>query len=138
MTFDLHATPQEIMRAVEALQDFGRAGGIGERTLFGLALVLEECASNIVNHALQRDERRTFRVRFKLTDDRLEIELRDGGPMFDPTLAPAREPSADDDDHAPGGWGIQIVRRYTDEVRYVRENEENVLLLIKRLNPPAG
>ena len=36
------------MRAVEALQEFGQARQIPEKTLFGLALALEECGSNIV------------------------------------------------------------------------------------------
>jgi len=138
MTLDLHATPQEAMRAVEAFQAFGRARGIGENTLFGLALALEECASNIVNHALQRDPTRTFRVRFDHTADRVVIELRDDGPMFDPTQAPTREPSAEDDDLPPGGWGIQLVRRHTDEVRYAREAAENVLRLTKQLDPSGG
>jgi anti-sigma regulatory factor (Ser/Thr protein kinase) len=39
-----------------------------------------------------------------------------------------------DDNRPPGGWGIQLVRRYTDEVRYTRAGGENVLRLIKRLS----
>jgi len=60
------------------------------------------------------------------------IELRDRGPEFDLTgfRRPAT-PAADDD--LCGGWGIQIVRRYTDTIRYRREGDENVLLLIKHL-----
>lgn len=138
MTLELQASAGEVMRAVEALEAFGRTRGIGERVLFGLSLALEECASNIVNHALQGDMRRTFRVTFEYTGGSMVVELRDPGPVFDPTQAPAREPSADNDDHPPGGWGIQIVRRYTDEVRYTREAGENVLRLTKLLDPPTG
>ena len=47
---------------------------------------------------------------------------------------PCAEPAADDDDRPPGGWGIQLVRRYTDEMRYTREAGENVLRLTKRLS----
>ena len=62
MILELQATPEEVMRAVGALQEFGRARQVAEKTLFGLALALGECASNIVNHALRRDARQTFRV----------------------------------------------------------------------------
>jgi len=133
MTLELHATPEEVMRAVEALQAFGQANQVPEKELFGLALALEECASNIVNHAYQRDARQTFRVTLEHTGSAMVIELRDRGPEFDPTLAPVIEKEAEDDDRPPGGWGIQLARRYTDEMRYAREGEENILRLTKRL-----
>ncbi len=134
MTLELHATPQEVMRAVEALQQLGRESRAPERELFGLALALEECASNVVNHALQHDASRTFRVRLERAADTFLIELRDDGPEFDPTRAAAK-PEADAD--APGGWGIRLVRRYVDEIRYAREGGENILRLTKRVSAPA-
>ena len=39
----------------------------------------------------------------------------------------------EDDDRPAGGWGIQLVRRYMDEIHYRREAGENVLRLTKRL-----
>ena len=121
------------MRAVEALQEFGGLSGVGEKELFGLTLALEECGSNIVNHALQRDAREKFQVILERTADSFIIELHDRGPAFDPTTAAERKPQAEDDD-LPGGWGIQLVRRYTDEIRYARESGENILRLTKRLD----
>lgn len=135
MTLELHATPEEVMRAVEALREFGEARQIPTKILFGLTLALEECGSNIVNHGLRRDAEKTFRVTFDHTDSRIVIDLRDPGPEFDPTLKPAGEFEADDD-APPGGWGIFLVRRYTDEIQYTREAGQNVLHLIKSL-PPA-
>jgi serine/threonine-protein kinase RsbW len=135
MTLELQATPEEVMRAVETLQAMGEERDLPVKTLFGLTLALEECASNIVNHALNRDACRTFSVDLELTENQAIIELRDSGPEHDPTLAPDREPSADDDDEPPGGWGIQLVRRYTDEMLYSRTADENVLRLAKRLDP---
>jgi anti-sigma regulatory factor (Ser/Thr protein kinase) len=128
MTLELHATPEEVMRAVEALQEYGRAEGIPDQALFGLALALEECGSNIVNHALQRDGGRTFRVTLERAGGEFLIELRDGGPEFDPTQAAGKAGAGDD---IPGGWGIQLIRRYIDEVRYARQAGENILCLRK-------
>jgi anti-sigma regulatory factor (Ser/Thr protein kinase) len=125
------------MRAVEALRQFAAAQGVPERFIFGLALALEECGSNIVNHALQRDGRQTFQVTFERAPNMFALELRDRGPAFDPTAAPARKPQAEDED-LPGGWGIPLVRRHVDEIRYQREAGENVLRLTKRLEAAAG
>jgi anti-sigma regulatory factor (Ser/Thr protein kinase) len=136
MTLELHATPAEVMRGVETLQDFARAQGLPEKTVFGLALALEECGSNIVNHALKRDAQKKFQVVIDYTNNVFVIELHDGGPEFDPTAATDRKPQADDDD-LPGGWGIQLVRRNMDEIHYAREGNENVLRLIKRVSLSA-
>jgi anti-sigma regulatory factor (Ser/Thr protein kinase) len=130
MTLELHATPAEVMRAVEALQDYGRTEGIPDQALFGLALALEECGSNIVNHALQRDAGRTFRVTMERAGSEFLLELRDDGPEFDPTRAV--KPAAAGED-APGGWGIQLVRHYMDEIRYTRQAGENILRLRKQI-----
>jgi len=132
MMLELRATPAEVMRAVEALQEFAPANGVPEKAVFGLALALEECASNIVNHALKRDERQKFHVTLDRTDDTFVIELRDQGAAFDPTIE-ERETQRPNDENTVGGWGIELVRHYIDEIRYARREGENVLHLIKRL-----
>jgi len=130
-SLELHATPAEVMRGVEALQQFAHARGLPEKMTFSLALAFEECASNIVNHALQRDAQKTFQVTFDLFDDAFIIELRDRGPAFDPTAGNSSRQLLDDD--LPGGWGIHLVRRFMDEIHYERRAGENVLRLTKRL-----
>src|SRR3954468_14389151 len=125
MTMELQATPEEVMRAVERLENFARAEHLPEKLICGLTLALEECGSNIVNHALRRDARQKFLVTFERQGSQILIELRDHGPEFDPTTAKERTPSAEDDD-IPGGWGIHLVRRYIDDIRYQRESGENI------------
>jgi serine/threonine-protein kinase RsbW len=137
MILELHATPEEVMRAVESLQQFAQARGVSEKTAFGLALALEECGSNVVNHALQRDPQKKFQVVIECTTDTFAIELRDRGPEFDPTAPVQRKLQADGEDPL-GGWGLQLVRRQMDEIRYRREAGENILRLTKRLVPAAG
>jgi len=137
LSLELHATPEEVMRAVEALKDFGGKNGWSEAELFPLTLALEECGSNIVNHALQRDSKKTFAVSIKRSGQSVTLELRDGGPAFDPTGAPEKPLQADDDE-PPGGWGIQLVRRNVDKVSYARQDGQNVLTLTKEFGREAN
>lgn len=132
MTLDLHATPEEVMRAVETLQELAREKGVSEKAAYGLALALEEFASNVVNHGLRRDARETFEVRFECESGSIVVEIKDRGPEFDPTKAAEREVS---DDDLPGGWGIQLARRSVDEICYRRIGDQNVLRLAKRCLP---
>jgi anti-sigma regulatory factor (Ser/Thr protein kinase) len=135
LTLELKATPAEVMRAVEAIQAFGREHQVEEAVLFGLAVALEECGANIVSHACGGRAHERFQVAFVRTASGLEIELRDRGPAFDPTRAVALEVTASEEDRPPGGWGLQLVRHYLDQVSYSREGDENVLRLIKRITP---
>ena len=131
MTLELQATPQEVMRAVDALRSFAQQYGIDEKALFGVTVALEECASNIVDHTFHRNAQQKFRVEFEMKGETISVELRDRGPQFDPTSIPARNRPEDE----IGGWGIQIVRRYTDELRYRRDGGENILTLKKKVLP---
>ncbi len=149
MTLELHATPEEVMRAVAALQRLGREKQLAEREVFGLALALEECASNIVEHAYHRDGRHKLQVIIDYRPGSVVLELHDRGPEFDPT-APVRGPQSasssesaslsrsNSADPLPGGWGILLVRHYMDEISYRRESGENVLRLTKRLAAHSG
>ena len=125
------------MRGVEALQEFAAAQRVPDKAIFGLALALEECSSNVVNHALKRDAQKTFEVAFARTGDLFVIELSDDGPAFDPTADAPLKSQAEDED-APGGWGIELVRRNMDDIRYRREGSRNVLRLLKRLASESG
>lgn len=133
MKLELQGTPEEVMRAVEALEAYGEEKEIPSQILFGLTLPLEKCGRNIVNHALKREPDPTFTVTFEHSPDQIVIELRDQGIEFDPTtIAPINDEVADDDEPS-GGWGIFLVSKYTNELNYTRENGDNVLQLIKRL-----
>ena len=138
LTLELQATPAEVMRAVEAVQAFGREHQVEEAALFGLAVALEECGANIVSHSYGGRAHERFQVTFERTASTLEIELRDRGPAFDPTRAVAHEVATSEEDRPPGGWGLQLVRHYLDQVSYSREGDENVLRLIKRVAPSSS
>ncbi|HEX8310635.1 MAG TPA: ATP-binding protein [Chthoniobacteraceae bacterium] len=133
MMMELHATPQEVMRGVEALQEFARAAGVPEKVIFSLALALEECASNVVNHAYQCDAEQTLHVTLQHLGHSFVIELRDRGPAFDPLQTAAPNFEADLEEREIGGLGIALARHYLDDLHYSRVHDENVLRLTKLL-----
>ena len=137
LTMTLQARPEEVMRAVGQLQAFGREHHVDERVLFGLAVALEECCSNIVSHACAAQPHEQLQVRVERNAEGLAIELRDRGPAFDPTGVASAD-GADGELDGSGGWGIQLVRHYTDEIGYERVGDENILRLAKRLAPPRA
>ena len=131
MNLELHATAEEVMRAVEALQSFAKQNAVPDKIAFGLALALEESASNIVNHAYQRDAAQIFHAAFECEDDRFVIELRDHGPAFNPLEAAPPDFAGDRNTRELGGFGVHLIRHYIDDLHYAREGGENVLRLTK-------
>jgi sigma-B regulation protein RsbU (phosphoserine phosphatase) len=135
LCLDLPATAEDVMRAVAQLQAFGREHGVDERTLFGLAVALEECAANIVRHACDAPGDHQFQVRFERNAEGLELELIDRGPAFDPTTAAVPDLGVGEQLSPNGGWGIHLARHYSDKISYRRSGDENILRLSKGLVP---
>ena len=61
------------------------------------------------------------------------MEIEDDGRAFDPTQSPAPQRAASLDTAQVGGWGIPIIRRFSDGLCYCRERGRNVLKLAFRL-----
>lgn len=134
MTLELNAEPGEVMKAVEILHQYCLEKKISEKTTFSLKLALEECGSNIVNHALKQNRNEKFLVIIKSIETEIVIELRDKGEEFDPTRIPVSE-SKPDNENQIGGWGLGLVNENIDEIIYRRNdsNSENILILKKKL-----
>jgi anti-sigma regulatory factor (Ser/Thr protein kinase) len=133
---ELPATPEDVMRGVEHLEQFCLEQHVPRKAIQGLMLAVEEMASNIVNHAYQRDAQQTFRLTLQHHGDRFGVELRDHGPAFDPLKSDAPDLETDPDERDIGGLGIHLVHHYIEDLHYARVGGENVLRMTKRL-PPA-
>lgn len=101
-----------------------------------LDLALVEAATNIVKHGFCGRSDGRIRLRLDVSEERVEVELRDNGPAFDPLSVPQAAPwDADSDasfDALPeGGFGVSLVRALADGCNYQRQDGENVLILWK-------
>jgi phosphoserine phosphatase RsbU/P len=133
LTQELMATPQDVMRGVESLRAFAAERGLLEQDVFALSVALEECSSNLMQHALQGDASRSFKLVLQHTGDRFIMELRDRGVFFDPTLVAQIELDPLGHTMHEGGMGLHLVRHYVDEMTYHADGDEHVLRLIKHL-----
>jgi len=103
-----------------------------EGTRYNVLLALQEMVTNVLRHGYELDEAKPVEVIFELTEDQLQIALRDQGPAFDPLAYELAEddPDADMPTEA-GGYGIRIARMVMDDVQYSREDGWNCLRLTK-------
>lgn len=99
------------------------AGANSEQS-FNAHLALEELLTNVIRHSGHRD---SIPIRLAFDQGRLTIEMRDKGAPFDPRTAP--EPRLDQtlETRRPGGLGIHMIRCTARDIRYRRENGQNVI-----------
>ncbi len=95
----------------------------GEEVRLSIQLVLEELVTNIIRHGYGEDREGPIDLRLQIGPVRVEAELRDGAPPFDPTAW--NEPL---DRQREGKRGLPLVRKLTHRFDYVRTGEgENLL-----------
>lgn len=108
------------------LEDFS---GDREALAYHLNLVLTEATANAIKHANYNDPKDSVRVTIYITEHELNIKVYDRGQGFDLETVPI----PDFDHPKEGGMGIFLIRTLMDSVKYTRENDYNVLEIIKYL-----
>ena len=94
-------------------------------------LVIEELVTNTIKYGFDDKDRHSIHVDVKFHDDRLCIEVRDNGHPFDPLTQATPDLTLCADERPIGGLGLHLVRQMTDEVRYERRGDENVVTATK-------
>ncbi len=102
---------------------------------FSANLCLEELITNIIQHGLKGAGDRLIRVRMNISEEWLEIILKDDAPPFDP-FAEAPEPDLDLDveDRPIGGLGVHMVKMMMDDARAYYDGSGNLIILLKTLS----
>lgn len=102
-----------------------------EGNRYNVLLALQEMVTNVLRHAYDLDDSKPVEVAFELSDDLLQVELRDQGPPFDPLAHQGEALFGQDMPTECGGFGIHIARLVMDRVEYSRVDGWNILRLCK-------
>jgi serine/threonine-protein kinase RsbW len=94
-----------------ALTGVARTRALQAEVVADLKLALTEACSNSVRHAYEEGRDGVVQISYQLSDDRMEVEVRDDGAGFDPAVLERAQQALDE-----GGLGIAIIRAVTDEL----------------------
>ncbi len=130
----LRNDPSELARLGGWVQELAAALRLGDRDRSRVDLALAEAVANTIVHCGRRATR--IAVAAEGETGALSVSVVDDGPGFDPLAAPERVPASRLEDAEAGGWGLGLIRAYSDELRYERRNGENRLNLYFRLGAP--
>jgi serine/threonine-protein kinase RsbW len=103
--------------------------GDREALAYHLNLVLTEATANAIKHANYNDPKEQVRVTIHIKENELKIKVYDHGQGFNLETVPI----PDLDHPKEGGMGLFLIRTLMDSVRYFRENDCNILEIVKIL-----
>ena len=126
----------ELVRFSEVIDEFADRNQFPEQDRFELQLCLEEAVMNVVNYGFDDIEEHDIHVDLQLKDDdrTLVVRIVDDGKELDP-FGDIASPDLDSflQDQAMGGLGFHLMRKYTDDISYRRQDGRNHLTLTKTI-----
>ena len=126
---------RELARVSAWVHDWAEGQHLPPRVALNLDLCSTEVVTNIMTHASSQGAQNIF-LRLGWQGQDVALEVEDECSEFDPRQVPEPVPATSIDDARIGGWGIPIVRRFSDGLRYSHHDGRNCLTLLFRASAP--
>jgi anti-sigma regulatory factor (Ser/Thr protein kinase) len=132
----LPMTKEAELVAAQCLEQLGKNLRLNQDAVGQLQIALIEACINAMEHGKSADKR--IYVGFAVDKDRLEASIESAGRDF--VVQETGEPFGDREvAKTPGrGWGIKLMKRFADDVRFERTNRGTRIVLVKNLAASAG
>jgi serine/threonine-protein kinase RsbW len=142
-TLRLPATLESLKPIRDYVTLVANTAGIGKTRAYGLALAVDEIATNIITHGYEEAGRTgDIIIHAQVTEGVVEITMEDAGVPFDPwTHANPESLNAPLEDRGMGGLGIFLAQKNVDEFRYDYVNGHNRNTFVIRMadtNSPSA
>jgi anti-sigma regulatory factor (Ser/Thr protein kinase) len=125
----------ELARALDWLERFAARAALPPAVTTKLHVALDETLSNVLTHALAGAAEGTRQVALALrrAGRRVELEMIDDGPAFDPTRALVGSAATRITERRAGGVGLLFVKTVMDDIVFRRQDGHNRLIMVVRL-----
>jgi anti-anti-sigma factor len=104
--------------------------------LNSLFLVCEEVFCNIVEHGYrdlpEKDYQQSIHLDVAIQEGEILLRFTDEGETFNPDQLPQADTFSSVEDRKIGGLGWHLIRYFIDKIDYRREENKNVLFLMKQ------
>ena len=87
-----------------------------DNDIFSVQLAMEEAVVNAVKHGNRLQDAKNVRIKTKLAEDLIRIEISDQGQGFDPESLP--DPTKEPHCNHPCGRGVMLMRNFMTNVKY--------------------
>ncbi len=119
-----------LMRLAATIRELDEYRLLTPRTCYVLDLALEEMATNIIKYGYDEPGMHIIEIEIEFGPRELTLTLVDDGHAFDPLQAPSPDAEASEEEREVGGVGIYLIQNMVRSMRYRREGDRNVLVII--------
>ncbi len=127
MELKLPSRIESVDEAASKAESFVRGEGLGDEIASAVDLAVRESVANAVKHGNKFDPEKDVEVRFRRSDEGVEIKVRDHGPGFAPDEVP--DPTDAANLLKDSGRGIFFMRTFMDTVEW--ENHADGGLVVR-------
>jgi serine/threonine-protein kinase RsbW len=104
--------------------------GFKRNEIYKIKAAVDEACTNIIQHSY-RKKKGSINIRLDSDDTKITIYMKDAGKAFKPKKARRRTPDEIINVQKEGGLGLSMIEQIMDEVRYVRKQKYNQLIMVK-------
>lgn len=115
-----------------SLERIALSWNFSKKQLFEINLILEELCANYIEH-VGEDKMSFLEIKLFLDGSDLSITFQDNGPPFNPTRVSPPDVDLPIEQRTAGGFGLHLVKHYTDKISYSRKNDKNIIYMEKKL-----
>jgi anti-sigma regulatory factor (Ser/Thr protein kinase) len=138
-TLSFQADIAELTRVAEWVEGVADRLELPDQTRFALDLCLEEALANVIRYGFPDgiDADRTVRVGLDRAEDAVLVTVEDHGVAYDPLATAEPVLPTTLDEASIGGLGVHLMRQFTQQMAYQRQDETNRLILRIGTTEPA-
>ncbi len=125
------ATLDALYEMLQFIREHAESAGFSAACVSKIELAAEEALVNIVSYGYPN---RQGIIEINCSHQKafgFKIVIKDYGVAYNPINHTKQFPSASLDNRNIGGYGVYFILKIMDEVNYARENDVNILTLIK-------
>ncbi len=106
------------------------------KDIYAVQLSVEEAVTNIIKHAYSNKSEGMIEIRCMLSrqGNKFIVNIMDWGKTFDLSMMPKPDTESSLKERKVGGLGIFFMRKFMDEVKYVRKKDMNLLIMAKYIH----
>jgi len=108
--------PNAKREAIDRLVAEAEAASYPTAAVFAVRLAVEEALTNAINHGHAELPDEPVELAWRVLPDRIDVEVVDHGPGFDPDGSP--DPTLDENLENPAGRGLMLMRAYMTSVEH--------------------
>ena len=123
----------EISRVVEYFNDLANKQELPAEFVNAVSPVFDELLTNIIFYGYLDEEEHQIEIAFSFINKRMTLVFSDDARAFNPLSKEAPDRRSPIDERKVGGLGINLVRKIMDSVDYRRDQNKNVVTLMKSL-----